>query len=169
MRLQGCSWGGRRRYWDFILPKLKLCTNNLIVPQIKELQDALQGHKGAIFTKLWTILIIWNIATLGPTWEFQLCLNSCNLASWAPKWHDYATGTTHPPPGLVGNHSLMEPKNRAEKSAEAFREQKFVVVLFLNFLLLLSIFLSTAEQFHLSVFGVWGGAVQFFMFSIWIS
>ena len=26
------------------------------------------------------------IATLGPTWEFQLCLKSCNLASWATKW-----------------------------------------------------------------------------------
>ena len=52
------------------------------------------------------------IATLGPTWEFQLCLKSCNLASWTTKWHDYATGTTHPPPtpALVGNHSLMEPR-----------------------------------------------------------
>ena len=29
------------------------------------------------------------IATLGPTWEFKLCLKSCNLASWATKWHDY--------------------------------------------------------------------------------
>ena len=34
-----------------------------------------------------------DIATLGPTWEFQLCLKSCNLASWTTKWHDYATGT----------------------------------------------------------------------------
>ena len=25
-------------------------------------------------------------ATLGPTWEFQLCLKSCNLASWTTKW-----------------------------------------------------------------------------------
>ena len=25
------------------------------------------------------------IATLGPTWEFQLCLKSCNLASWTTK------------------------------------------------------------------------------------
>ena len=26
------------------------------------------------------------IATLGPTWEFQLSLKSCNLASWTTKW-----------------------------------------------------------------------------------
>ena len=25
-------------------------------------------------------------------------LKSCNLASWTTKWHDYATGTTQPPP-----------------------------------------------------------------------
>ena len=43
------------------------------------------------------------IATLGPTWEFQLCLKSCKLASWTTKWHDSATGTTHPPPALVEN------------------------------------------------------------------
>ena len=30
------------------------------------------------------------IATLGPTWEFQLCSKSCNLASWTTKWQDYA-------------------------------------------------------------------------------
>ena len=35
-------------------------------------------------------------ATLGPTWEFQLCLKSCNLASWTTKWH-YYVGVSHPP------------------------------------------------------------------------
>ena len=42
-------------------------------------------------------------ATLSPTWEFQLG----NLASWTLKWHDYATGTTHPPTALVGNQTFM--------------------------------------------------------------
>jgi len=35
-------------------------------------------------------------ATLGQTWEFQLCLKSCNLASWTKEWH-YYVGVSHPP------------------------------------------------------------------------
>ena len=27
-----------------------------------------------------------NIATIGPTWEFQLCLKSRKLASWTTTW-----------------------------------------------------------------------------------
>ena len=42
-------------------------------------------------------ILTHSIATLGPTWEFQPCLKSCNLASWTTKWHDYAMGTGHPP------------------------------------------------------------------------
>ena len=38
---------------------------------------------------------LYFIATLGPTWEFQPCLKSCNLAGWTTKWHDYAMGTGH--------------------------------------------------------------------------
>ena len=34
-----------------------------------------------------------NVAKLGPTWEFQLSLKSCNIASWTTKWYDYGTGT----------------------------------------------------------------------------
>ena len=41
--------------------------------------------------------------------------------------------------------------DRAEKSAEALREQNLVMVPFLNLLVQLSIFLSMAEQFNLSV------------------
>ena len=40
---------------------------------------------------------VYNIATLGPTWEFQPCLKCCNLASWTTKWHESAMGTSHPP------------------------------------------------------------------------
>ena len=35
---------------------------------------------------------------LGPTWEFQPCLKSCNLESWTTKWHDFKPDyhpTTH--------------------------------------------------------------------------
>ena len=32
-----------------------------------------------------------------PTWEFQLCLKSCNIASWTTKWHNSVKGTTHHP------------------------------------------------------------------------
>ena len=31
------------------------------------------------------------VATLCPTWEFQLCLKSCNLASWTTKLQWYAS------------------------------------------------------------------------------
>ena len=41
------------------------------------------------------------IAPLGPTWEFQPCLKSFNLASWTTKWNDSARGTGHPPQGCV--------------------------------------------------------------------
>ena len=50
--------------------------------------------------------------------------------------------------------------NRAEKSAESFREEKLVMIQFLNFSLLLNIFWAIAKQFNLSVFGLWGDAVQ---------
>ena len=49
-------------------------------------------------------------ATLGPTWEFQLCLKSCNLASWTTKWHDYVPvdhPPTHPLDGLLVSHTYM--------------------------------------------------------------
>ena len=42
---------------------------------------------------------------------------------------------------------------RDEKSAEAFQEQKLVMVPFLNLLLQLGILLSKVDQFDLSVFG----------------
>ena len=31
-------------------------------------------------------VVIGVIATLGPTWEFKLCLKSCKLASWTTMW-----------------------------------------------------------------------------------
>ena len=37
-----------------------------------------------------------HVGIVGPTWEFQICLKSCNLASWATKWHDYVP-VDHPP------------------------------------------------------------------------
>ena len=37
----------------------------------------------------------------GPTWEFQLGLKSCNLASWATKWHNYVP--VDPPPHRLRN------------------------------------------------------------------
>ena len=51
----------------------------------------------------WTELLSldWSLtksfATLGPTWEFQLSLKSCNIASWTTKWHNSVKGTTHHP------------------------------------------------------------------------
>ena len=53
------------------------------------------------------------------------------------------------------NHSGKQGslQNTAEKSAEAFQEQKFAMCLFLNLLMKIIIFLSMAEQFNFSVFG----------------
>ena len=59
---------------------------------------------------------------------------------------------------------VLSPPNRAEESAEAFREQKLVMLPFLNLLFLLSVFTSMAEQFNLKVFGLWGDAVQCYIY-----
>ena len=61
-------------------------------------EGIIPGKLSVLLSKVstWSLTFaISKIATLGPTWEFQLCLKSCNLASWTTKWHDYATGTTH--------------------------------------------------------------------------
>ena len=49
---------------------------------------------------------------------------------------------------------------RVEKSDMVFLEPKLVMVPFLNLLLLLNNFLSIADQLNLSVFLLWGDAVQ---------
>ena len=76
---------------------------------LKDVQIAFQAK--------WFVKMAWfiNIATLGPTWEFQPCLKSCNLASSTTKWHDYARGTGHPPtcprPSWKWNfHAIQEAK-----------------------------------------------------------
>ena len=45
----------------------------------------------------WKRATFFFFATLSPTWEFQPCLKSCNLASWTTKWHDSSRGTSRPP------------------------------------------------------------------------
>ena len=49
---------------------------------------------------------------------------------------------------------------RVEKSNKAFGVPKLLMVPFLNLLLLLNNFLSIADQLNLSVFLLWGDAVQ---------
>ena len=61
---------------------------------------------------------------------------------------------------IVAVETIFHWTVRAEKSTEAFREPKLVMVPFLNLLLQLCIFLSMAEKFNLSVFGLWGDTVQ---------
>ena len=45
------------------------------------------------------------IATLGPTWKFQLCFKSCKLTSWTTTWLWNVRGTsqpaTHPPTASI--------------------------------------------------------------------
>ena len=71
------------------------------------------------------ILQLCTIATLGPTWEFQLCLKSCNLASWTTKWHYFPTGI-HPPHRLR-NQPTHHPTGYMEfRNIILLRKVKFV-------------------------------------------
>ena len=96
------------------------CHTGFITINIVMVESQLLSHCDIIFwvwrrhfIELLHTVMAWVIATLGPNWEFQPCLKSCNLASWTTKWHDYARGTsrptTHPPtPALVENLTFMQ-------------------------------------------------------------
>ena len=52
---------------------------------------------GFFFLHLFDITQVMSIATLGPNMGFQLCLKSCNFASWVLEGQDYHSGPTQPP------------------------------------------------------------------------
>ena len=47
----------------------------------------------------------------GPTWEFQPCLKSCNLASWTTKWYDFQPDYQPPNHQPLGQKSYLKEPN----------------------------------------------------------